>query len=129
MIIVRLPSTRAFLVGFAPPKFTRASEPALLWNQSVACSQVLPAATDEANPARDVNELYELAVARPVAGLGSQPRRNCGRYYACARKAPSEFILSAASPVLQPDVLICLCRCSRVIRQRIEEVTSQSSVL
>ena len=33
MIIVRLLSPRAFLVGLAPPKFTRASEPALLWNQ------------------------------------------------------------------------------------------------
>jgi hypothetical protein len=33
MIIVRLLSTRAFLVGLAPPKFTQVSEPALLWNQ------------------------------------------------------------------------------------------------
>jgi hypothetical protein len=33
MIIVRLLSTRAFLVGLAPPKFTGASEQALLWNQ------------------------------------------------------------------------------------------------
>jgi hypothetical protein len=33
MIIVRLLSTRAFMVGFGTTKFTRAREPALLWNQ------------------------------------------------------------------------------------------------
>jgi hypothetical protein len=33
MIIVRLLSTRAFMVGFGTTKFTRAWEPALLWNQ------------------------------------------------------------------------------------------------
>jgi hypothetical protein len=33
MIIVRLPSTRAFMVGFGTTKLTRVWEPALLWNQ------------------------------------------------------------------------------------------------
>ena len=33
MIIVRLLSTRAFMVGFGTTKFTRAWEPAMLWNQ------------------------------------------------------------------------------------------------
>src|ERR1700719_2277565 len=33
MIIVRLLSTRAFMVGFGTTKLTRVWEPALLWNQ------------------------------------------------------------------------------------------------
>jgi hypothetical protein len=33
MVIVRLLSIRAFLVGFGSTKSTRAREPALLWNQ------------------------------------------------------------------------------------------------
>src|SRR3984957_9735103 len=33
MIMVRLLSTRAFMVGFGTTEFTRAWEPALLWNQ------------------------------------------------------------------------------------------------
>src|ERR1700680_3234858 len=33
MIIVRLLSPRAFMVGFGTTKFTRAWEPALLWNK------------------------------------------------------------------------------------------------
>jgi hypothetical protein len=33
MIMVRLLSTRAFMVGFGTTKLTRVGEPALLWNQ------------------------------------------------------------------------------------------------
>src|SRR5579864_3843553 len=36
MIIVRLLSTRAFMVGFGTTKLTRVWEPALLWNQYLA---------------------------------------------------------------------------------------------
>jgi hypothetical protein len=39
MIIVRLLSTRAFMVGFGTTKFTRAWEPALLWNQFHSSAQ------------------------------------------------------------------------------------------
>jgi hypothetical protein len=44
MIIVRLLSTRAFMVGFGTTKFTRAWEPALLWNQlHVLTARYVPA--------------------------------------------------------------------------------------
>ena len=53
MIIVRLLSTRAFMVGFGTTKFTRAWEPALLWNQfhaSMACPWLVSATTPSELP-------------------------------------------------------------------------------
>src|SRR5713226_8641868 len=69
MIIVRLLVSRAFCLVLAPPKFTRAWEPTLLWNQLHQLSQ-MAFCGDRLLPARAGRRRYGVFRRLERHGLG-----------------------------------------------------------